>query len=287
MLTLKLNHFTHPMPEMGVSSIECRISHILVMLLAIILLLSIGGIHILRMEGIYKEIKRLELTNREIFYLDTKVEQLRQMIAPVILRLFSVRNASEGIEILYRGEVIWRGDLRDLNITYYVKCYGPVILTQLDGRALAMTMDRELRYTLKEEWSREQAYFIDYVIGEIEPMLEALEEKGKFREELRERIFSSMSDPYLVFFLATPLLSIVTEYLILRRLGLGEDYAELMRSPYVVLPAAAVYLTLAYLTFIFLSGNLLPLHLFILLYALMSIPSLGAVLLYYHRACAE
>lgn len=272
---------------MSASSIECRVSHILMMLLAMVLLLSIGGIHILTMERIYKDVKRLDVTNREIFYLNTKVEQLRLMIAPLILRLFSVRNTSEGIEVLYRGEVIWKGELRDLNTTYDVRYYGSIILAQLHGRVQAMTPDREFRYTLKEEWSREQAYFVDYVIDNLKPMLEALEAKERFREELRERISSSMSDPYLAVFLAMPLLSIMAEYLILRRLGLGEDYAGLMRSPYMALPTIAVYLTLAYLTFIFLNGDLLPLHLFIVLYALMSIPSLGAVFLYYHKACAR
>ncbi len=71
------------------------------------------------------------------------------------------------------------------------------------------------------------------------------------------------------------------------RVDVGRDYIELFKSPYISLPTASIYLIFIYLTYLYHTGTLLPVHIFLVLYALLSIPSLIALLLYYHKSCAE
>ncbi len=113
---------------------ECKASILVALPAVMLIIFAVGGVHILRMEQLYKDVKDLEVIDRQIFYLDTKIEQLRQTIAPVVLRNFSVRNTTGGVELLYRDKVVWKGDPRELNTTYEVEYFGKVILTHRDGR---------------------------------------------------------------------------------------------------------------------------------------------------------
>ncbi len=266
---------------------ECKES-ILVALPAIMLIIfAVGGLHILRMEQLYKDVKDLEVIDREIFYLDTKIEQLRQKIAPVVLRNFRVRNTTGGVELLYRDKVVWKGHPEELNTTYEVEYFGKVILTHRDGKVMVTTEDGVFKYVPKEEWDRTSAYYVDYVMNKIKPLIEASNERKAEKKDLQVRISRTKQDPYVLVFLAMPLVSIVAMYLILSKVGLGGDYAELFKSPYMTLPTAMVYLTLVYLTYLYHTGTLLPLHVFLALYALLTIPSIAALILYYHEFCAE
>ncbi|GEM_PF-6062499 len=121
----------------------------------------------------------------------------------------------------------------------------------------------------------------------LKPLIEASNDKKAERHELQEKISRTRQDPYVLVFLAMPLVSILAMYTILSKVGLGKDYAELFKSPYMTLPTAMVYLILIYLTYLYHTGTLLPVHIFLVLYALLSIPSIAALLLYYHEACAE
>ncbi len=267
---------------------ECRISILVALPTIMLILMAIGGLHLLTMDQLHKDVKKLEVIDREIFYLDTKIEQLRQMIAPVVLRNFSVRNTTEGVEVLYRDRVVWRGKPGELNTTYAVEYFGKVILTGRDGRVVVMTEDGVFKYSPKGEWDRGSAYFVDYVMKKLKPLIEASNEKKAERQELQERISRTKQDPYVLVFLAMPAISILAMYALLSRIDdLGRDYAELFKSPYMTLPTAMVYLILVYLTYLYHTGTLLPVHVFLVLYALLSIPSIAALLLYYHRVCAE
>ncbi len=267
---------------------ECKVSILVALPTVMLILLIVGGVHLLTMDQLHKDVKELEVIDREIFYLDTKIEQLRQMIAPVVLRNFCIRNTTDGVEVLYRDKVVWKGDPKELNTTYTVKYFGKVILTNRGGRVVVMTEDRVFKYTPKEEWDQGSAYFVDYVMKKLKPLVEASDEKKKEKQELQERISRTKQDPYVLVFLAMPAASILAMYLVLSRIDdLGKDYAELFKSPYMTLPTAMVYLILIYLTYLYHTGTLLPVHVFLVLYALLSIPSIAALLLYYHKVCAE
>ncbi len=266
---------------------ECKASVLVMLPAAMLIIFAAGGAHILRMEQLYKDVKDLEVIDREIFYLDTKIEQLRQTIAPVVLRNFSVRNTTGGVELLYRDKVVWKGDPKELNTTYEVEYFGKVILTHRDGKVVVTTEDGVFKYEPKEEWDQMSAYFVDYVMKKIKPLVEASNEKKAEKKDLQERVSRTKRDPYVLVFLAMPLVSIVAMYLTLSRVGLGREYAELFKSPYMTLPTAMVYLTLVYLTYLYHTGTLLPLHVFLALYVLLTIPSIAALILYYHEACAE
>ncbi len=188
---------------------ECKIS-ILIALPAIMpILLTIGGIHVLTMYQLHRDIKKLEVIDKEIFYLDTKIEQLRQMIAPIVIRSFSIRNSTGGVGILYRDKVVWKGNLMELNTTYTLDYFGQVILTHSDGRAVVMTEDKVFKYEPRGEWNQSSAYFVDYIMEKLRPLIEASEREKAEREELQERISKTKQDPYIIVFLAMPAISIV------------------------------------------------------------------------------
>ncbi|GEM_PF-6371676 len=130
---------------------ECKVSILVALPTVMLVFLIVGGVHLLTMDQLHKDVKKLEVIDREIFYLDTKIEQLRQMIAPVVLRGFWIRNTTEGVEVLYRDRVVWKGDPRTINTTYTVKYFGKVVLTNRDGRVLVTTTDGVFKYYPKGE----------------------------------------------------------------------------------------------------------------------------------------
>ncbi|MDK2373371.1 MAG: hypothetical protein QI197_08360 [Candidatus Korarchaeota archaeon] len=266
---------------------ECKVSILVALPTVMLVLLVVGGVHLLTMERLHKDVKELEVIDREIFYLDTKIEQLRQMIAPVVLRGFWIQNTTEGVEVLYRDRVVWKGDPHALNTTYTVEYFGKVIITNRDGKVVVTTEDGVFKYYPKGKWDQGSAYFVDYVMKKLKPLIESSSSKKAERQELQEKISRTRQGPYVLVFLAMPLVSILAMYMVLSRIGLGRDYAELFRSPYMTLPTAMVYVILIYLTYLYHTGILLPVHVFLILYALLSIPSIAALLLYYHEACAE
>ncbi len=262
---------------------------LIILLLPIPLLFGVGGLHLISMNKLHRTAKMLDILERETFYLNNKIEQLRLIVEPVILKTFSIRNFSQGIEVLYEGKVVWKGAPEDLNMAYNIRYFGSVLLTHKDDKIIVMTSDHAFEYELKGNWDKRIAPFIEYNLQKLEPLIKAFNDKKREKMNLQVEIFRTRYDPYLLVFLSMPLISIAVEFYLLRKFGrkVEDDYVEVLKSPYIMIPTVSAYSALIILSLLYHMGTLLPIHIFIALYALLSIPSLAAVLLYYFRMHTE
>ncbi len=258
------------------------------LIIPILVIFAAGGTYLDQMAEIYHKVKKIEVLSNEMFYLNTKIDKLRELVAPLILRMFSYHKAGNVYEVMYRDVVIWKGHLNSLNITYTVKGVGQVRIAYENGDVVARFEGRPYSYELKSTWDKDTQYFVDSVVSELLDLEDAYNEDEMERNILRSEVKMALYNPMLAFFLASPLISIAAEVLLLKRLGrkILDTYLQALRNPYILLPTIAVYAVFGYLTISFHLGNLLPIHVFTVLFALLAIPSLAAPIIYYYEEIA-
>ncbi len=257
----------------------------LTLFLLILMIASIyaaSSLYFGKMDEIWVRERRIEVLRNEILYLKNKADEYREMVAPLVLRLLSYSEEGDHFRILYSGSEIWRDGRFNVNMTYYVRNFGSILIRNEDGRIVARIFGMPYNYTLKPFYYEELVYVVQYALDNAGRLDEAVSKDEEELTKLERELATFTADPLAAIFLLTPVISITMQYALLRRIDpeLAGKYASLMRNPYVLLPSLAVYASFLSVTLTLHSGVLIPLHVIAVLYSLTSVPSLISPILF-------
>ncbi|MEM3372308.1 MAG: hypothetical protein QXO55_06855 [Candidatus Korarchaeum sp.] len=259
-----------------------KLTAILLSLLLTASIYALSSLYFGKMGEIWAKERRIEVLRSEILYLRNKADQYRETVAPLVLRLFSYQKEGEEVRLLYSGTEIWRGRFAELNLTYGVENLGAVRIGREDGRVVASIIGMPYSYTLKTFYYEELAEVVQYALNNAGRLDESASRDEEELARLEAELKSFAWDPLVVPFLATPIISALAQYALLKREDpeLSRRYAGLLRNPYVLLPSLAVYAAFFLIVVAFHWGMIVPLHVIAVLYGLTSVPSLISPLLF-------
>jgi len=265
------------------------LTRLLILLLLTTSIYAASSTYFQKMEGIWLRERRMEVLRGEISYLSTKADEYREAVAPLVLRLFSYSIEDDGVAVLFSGREIWRGALRDLNLTHEVEHFGLIRIGVEDSRIVASVVGMPYNYTLRTFYHEDLACVVQEALDKAGRLDDSVSKDEEELARLEEELSSFSRDPSVALFLATPLISVVLQYALLLTANqdLAGKYADLLRNPYLLLPSMAVYICFLSLTLAFHLGTLVPLHVLAVLYSLTSIPSLASPVLFAYERLME
>lgn len=260
---------------------------LLIMLLATATVYGIFGSYYYTMEDIWRTAKRIEVLKNEIFHLSTSVEEEKEAIAPLVLRLFSYSKEDSIIRIYYGGVEIWRGSLSELNTTYNVVNFGEVHLRISNGSVVASAGGYS--HVLNNSYQEEMLYVVENSARWIHVINDAIRRDEENLTNLKNLLSSISWSPLMFAFLLVPVASIAIQLILLRILdsSLLRKYIGVILNPYLLLPFLFIYAALILLTVMLNKGDLIPLHAIMALYVLTAIPSLASPVLYLYERIIE